>query len=115
MIGDSGLNIDVGRGKHSHVDSDVAPPPQMRKLTILQNLKQLRLQGHTHLSDFIKKNGALMAEFEFSRLGSASAGKGSRFVPKQLTLQQLGWQSGTVYLEHRPMRTNRHLMNQPRE
>ncbi len=53
------------------------------KFLVLQNLKQLSLEPHVHVADFIQQDGSTVGNFEHAGLFLKGAGKRSPLVAEQ--------------------------------
>src|ERR1700737_2485685 len=61
-------------------------------------MKQFALQTHVQVSDFIQKQGALIREFDASRLWGVRPGERTLFVSEELAFQQRTRNRCTIHL-----------------
>jgi hypothetical protein len=62
---------------------------QALEFLFLQNAHKFRLQGQQQVPNFVKKESASIRHFETANFLCYSPGKGTLFVPEQLTFQQI--------------------------
>ncbi len=67
-FGDRVSQLPVGSGENTGVGARRAPATKTRILSVLEYVKQFRLQVRAHFPDFIEQYGAFVGEFEFPRL-----------------------------------------------
>ncbi|CBH24311.1 Transcriptional regulatory protein containing a sigma-54 interaction domain [Salinibacter ruber M8] len=91
----------VGGGHHPDIDRNGVLPPDPLNFMLLQHAKHLRLRREAHVPDLVQKQRALVGLLELADALLRGPGKGPLLVPKQLTLDQLTRDRGTVYLHHR--------------
>ena len=84
-------------------------PPWPDKISVLQNVQQLGLQAQRHFGDFVQKQRAALAEFEFARLGASVVVHSEQFA-----LQHIARQGGAIDLEEAKAGAHREFVNQAR-
>src|SRR5262249_53864984 len=95
-VGDRLRQIAVGGGDDPRVGPQPARAAEPLKLPLLQDAQELRLRRQAHLADLVEEQRAARRLFELPRLALRRAGVGAALVAKQLRLQQLLRQRGTV-------------------
>jgi hypothetical protein len=68
----------------------------------LQDTEDFGLQCEWHIADFIKEESPFVSQFEAANSLCDCARKGSPFMAKELTLEQIEWNGGTVQLDQGP-------------
>src|SRR5215213_11585050 len=89
----------VGGGHHSGVHFDATGAADTFELPLLEHAQELFLRGERHLSDFVKKDGALVGELEAALALGYRARKRTLLVPEQLALQKRLGERRTVDLD----------------
>src|SRR5271169_7178007 len=81
---------------------------------ILKDVKQLGLQGRSHLRDFIEEDRPLVRHFKFAWLAPYRPRESTLLETEQLGFQQFTWQRRTIHFQEwlvAPLRTQ---VNHPR-
>src|SRR5262249_15488469 len=78
-------------------------------------MQKLCLERCTHFANFVQQNRPFIALLELARLGSLSSSKCASLISKKFAFQELGRQCRAVHLQQRPMRTDRHLVDESGE
>src|SRR5258708_12167844 len=94
MLAEGGLlergpQVAVGSGKESNVHFVRLRAAQAFELAILQNSQEFYLDGRRDVADFVEKQGALVGQFEFPRLGSRRARECALLVSEQLAFKEI--------------------------
>jgi hypothetical protein len=95
------LEVLVSRGYQTHVDAMRAPAPEPFEFLFLQNAEEFGLQRERYVSDFIEEQGSFISQVEAADFLRDRSGKGSPFVAKKLTLEQIERDCGAVELDQR--------------
>src|SRR5512139_1587946 len=74
---------------------------QALKLPVLDRSEQLGLQLVGQLADFVQENRAVIGEFKTADLARRRAGEGALLPTEQLTLDEVGRQTGAVHADER--------------
>ncbi|HJY93250.1 MAG TPA: hypothetical protein VJ255_23390, partial [Candidatus Acidoferrum sp.] len=96
------LEVPVRRGDDAHVYAVGTTTSETFELLFLQNSEQFGLQCEWHIADFIKEECPFVSQFEAANSLCNCARKSSPFVAKELTLEQIEWNGGTVQLYQGP-------------
>ena len=95
-LADRFFQIAVGSRNHADIHFDGAAAPDALKRMPLQHAQEFRLDGGTHLADFIQHQRAFVRRLEFADLAIRGPGKSTPFVAEQFTLQQGFGECGAV-------------------
>src|SRR6185312_3336124 len=76
------LQITIRSADQSSFEDLVLMSSDAAKMTILKNLKQLRLQLDVHFPYFIEKQHAGLGHFHSARFGTERAGECTLFIPE---------------------------------
>ena len=84
---------------------------QSFEFLLLQCPQQLRLDFNRNVADFVKKQRALVGQFESADFLGDGARKSALLVAKQFALQQAGGNGRTIYLHQRTILPPTAIMN----
>jgi hypothetical protein len=93
------LEVPVRSGDEAYVYAMGTTTSKTFEFLFLQNTQELRLQGEWHVADFIKKESPFVSQFEAANSLCDCARKSSPFMAKELTLEQIEWNGGTVQFD----------------
>ena len=71
--------------------------------------------SRAHVTDFVQKQCATAGKFKLSLSSLVGVGEGAFFVAKQFAFDQIGGQSSTIDLDHRPIFPTAQLVQSPRD
>ena len=83
-----GSKRSVGGGNDADIEIGGTVGSEALDLALLQNAQQLGLKVKRHLTDFVKKNGAAVGEFELAYFVCDRTGKGALRMAEEFTFQQ---------------------------
>src|SRR5262249_56851572 len=93
-----------GRRDAAQSQVDGLRPAQPVKLLRLDHVKQLRLNAHVDIRNFIEYDAAALREIQFAELGPRSAGKRASLVSEKFGLDkffrqraQINFDEGSVF------------------
>src|SRR5205823_14980860 len=93
------LEILVRCSDDTNVDGNRFRAPDARDDVVLQNPKNLRLCGETHVPDLVEKKRSVICLLEFSGAVLGGTCEGSFHVAKQFTLDQLARNGGAIHFD----------------
>jgi len=93
--------ITVGRGDDTDIDGQGTAATDPLEGLLLQDTQQLGLRLRGQFADLVEENGAAVREFEATLALHGGAGEGALFMTKQLALDQVLRQRGTVHADER--------------
>src|SRR5882757_8688911 len=99
-----GRDIHIGRGDDTYIDAARARRAYALKFARLQNAQQLGLQLQRHVSNFIKKQCAVVGQLKSAYAIDTRIGKRALHMSKQLALKYAFRKSPGVYRDHRSVR-----------
>src|SRR5262249_14401834 len=105
------LQILVRRGEDPHVDLHDGAAAHARELPILEDVKELALQGGVEVTDLVEKDRAAIRGFELADLQLVRTSERPPLVPEELALEQLTRHRRAVDLHERAGLTNRRVVN----
>jgi hypothetical protein len=109
------LEVLVSRGYQTHVDAMRAPAPEPFEFLFLQNAEEFGLQRERYVSDFIEEQGSFISQVEAADFLRDRSGKGSPFVAKKLTLEQIERDCGAVELDQRVTAARARIVDRMRD
>jgi hypothetical protein len=109
------LEVLVSRGDQTHVDAMRAPAPQPFEFLFLQNAEELGLQRERYVPDFIEEQGSFISQVETADFLRDRSGKGSPFVTKKFTLEQVERDCSTVELDQRVTAASARIVDHMRD
>ena len=93
------LEILIGRRQHPDVHLDGGTTTDAGKLTVLENVQELPLEGGVQVADLIEEDRAAIRGLELADLELMGACEGSALVAEELALEQLAGHRGAVDLD----------------
>src|SRR5258707_5759729 len=97
-----------------HIDANRACSSQPLKFLVLKHSEELRLDLKWYLSNFIKKQGSLVGEFQTANLLTDCACERAFLVAKQLAFEESRRYRGTVQLDEIAVVASAQPMDSPR-
>ena len=108
------FDVDIRCGDDADVDSEQPAAAQPGKLLVLEYVEKLGLEPGGHFSDFIEKDGAVVAKLEQSWLGLDGSRECPRLVSEEFALEQIRREGSAVDFEKRARRPRRMRVELPR-
>src|SRR5437660_6969472 len=98
------LQVSIGRGHDPGVDHDGLAAADSRKLQVLHDVQQFRLEGEGEFADLVQVDGSAVRQLEHPQLSPGGPGEGAFFVAKERGFQEPSGEGGTVHPDERPVR-----------
>src|SRR5437016_4481288 len=98
------LQVSIGRGHDPGVDQDGFAASDSRKLQVLDDVQEFRLEGEGEFADLVQVDGSFVRQLEHPQLSPGGPREGALFVAEELGFEEPGGESGTVHLHKRPIR-----------
>ena len=95
------FHIFIGRRNNSHINSNFLIASHRRNFAFLKGAQNFGLCNQAHIANFIKENGTVLSEFEFSLFIFNGTSKTTFYVTKKFRFDQFGRDRGAVYFNHR--------------
>ena len=108
------LEVLVGRRDHPHVDLDVRPGADTRELPVLEDVKELALEGRVEVADLVEEDGPMVGGLELADLELVRTREGPTLVAEELALEQLARHRGAVYFHERSVSAGAEVVDRPR-
>src|SRR5262249_25248497 len=93
--------VAIRGGDDADIGANQLASPDPRKLEILEDVEELRLEAPGKLADLIQADGAPVGELELPELPPVGTGKRSLFMAEQLRFEELRRQRGAVHQDER--------------
>src|SRR5437879_6656000 len=97
--GDFGFQLPVCCADDPDVHLAILLSADPAELSVLQQLQQLGLQRHLHLTDFVQEQRSAVCHLDPPGLGTPGASKSSLLISEQFALQQRARNGGTTDLD----------------
>src|SRR5436190_10364308 len=100
-FGHSFFDIDIGCGDDPRIDGDRFSAAETREGSVLQNVKEFRLQQWSHFANLIEEQCSSVGEFELPRLVRDGSGECATLVSEEFGFQQLRRHGSAVHFDER--------------
>src|ERR1700730_6321834 len=84
---DQGEEFHVGSGDDAYVDLDLLGATEAHEFALLNYAEELGLRFRANGGDFVKKDGALIGDFEETLLGGNGTSEGAFYMTEKLRLE----------------------------
>src|SRR5262249_50098759 len=99
----------------THIDFYVRSTADSGELTILEDMKQLALEGGVEIADLIEEDGALIGGLELADLELMRPREYAAFVAEELALEQVAGHGGAIDLDERSVAASARVVKGPRD